>query len=114
MRRISGNFHILLVFLCLFVVVLPFLHADTLSIRPPGGDTAALQESLISGDPVTSMTYLSFVTLTTLGYGDMLPATRATRMLAWVEAVSGQLYLAILVAWLVGMYLSHSQQPRDG
>jgi hypothetical protein len=80
------------------------------SVRAPHGDTQALHEALVSGDPDTSMTYFSFVTLTTLGYGDMLPASRVTRMLAWVEAVVGQLYLAILVAWLVGMYLSHSQR----
>ena len=40
----------------------------------------------------------------TLGYGDILPATQLTRTLCWMEAVFGQLYLAVLVARLVGMY----------
>jgi hypothetical protein len=50
--------------------------------------------------------YFSFVTLTTLGYGDMLPVGRLARTLAMLEAVLGQLYLAILVARLVGVYIA--------
>jgi voltage-gated potassium channel Kch len=45
--------------------------------------------------------YFSFVTLTTLGYGDIVPANELSRGLAIFEAVSGQLYLAVLVAALV-------------
>jgi len=47
--------------------------------------------------------YFSFVTLATLGYGDLTPATPAMRGLAVFEAVIGQLYLALLVARLVGL-----------
>lgn len=46
--------------------------------------------------------YYSFVTLTTLGYGDILPVTEFARMLAYLEAVTGVMYTAILVAGLVG------------
>jgi voltage-gated potassium channel Kch len=53
----------------------------------------------------TSM-YFSFVTLATLGYGDILPLSDAARSLAVVEAVAGQLYLAVLVARLVSLYVS--------
>ncbi len=56
--------------------------------------------------------YFSFVTLTTLGYGDILPVTFSARALAYLEAIVGQFYLAILVAGLVGAYLSENQgQP---
>jgi hypothetical protein len=48
------------------------------------------------------LTYYSFVTLTTVGYGDISPVSPATRTLAWVEAVTGQFYLAVIVAGLVG------------
>lgn len=58
-----------------------------------------------------AMTYFSFATLTTTGYGDMAPATALTRMLAVLEAVLGQFYLAILVAGLVGIRIS---RRRDG
>lgn len=48
--------------------------------------------------------YLSFATLTTLGYGDVLPVTGAARSLAMLEAVTGVLYVALLIARLVGLY----------
>jgi hypothetical protein len=52
--------------------------------------------------------YFSFVTLATLGYGDIVPAVELTRGLAIVQAVGGQLYLAVLVASLVGVARSTS------
>jgi hypothetical protein len=48
--------------------------------------------------------YYSFVTLTTMGYGDILPVSRAARMLAVSEATTGVLYMSVLIARLVGMY----------
>lgn len=48
--------------------------------------------------------YFSFVTIATLGYGDIVPTSDIARSLAVVEAVSGQLYLAVLVARLVSLY----------
>jgi hypothetical protein len=50
------------------------------------------------------MTYFSLVTLATVGYGDMLPATHTARMLAMFQAVVGQFYVAVVVALFVGMY----------
>jgi len=48
--------------------------------------------------------YFSFVTLTTLGYGDMLPMTPIAQTAAWMEAVVGQLFVAVTLARLVGMF----------
>ena len=48
--------------------------------------------------------YYSFVTLTTLGYGDILPVSATARALAYGEAVVGVFYMAMLVAALVGSY----------
>ena len=53
--------------------------------------------------------YFSFVTLTTLGYGDILPLSALARALAYMEAVTGQFYVAILVAGLVSAYISDRQ-----
>ncbi len=50
--------------------------------------------------------YLSFVTITTLGYGDITPVTDQASALVLIEAVVGQIYLVVLVAWLVGMHVS--------
>ena len=53
-------------------------------------------------DNLSLMTYFSFVTLTTLGYGDISPATPVAQVLVILEAVTGMFYLAIIVASLVG------------
>ncbi len=50
--------------------------------------------------------YYSFVTITTLGYGDISPLTDKAGGLSIIEAISGQIYLVVLVAWLVGMHVS--------
>src|SRR5262245_29021796 len=53
-----------------------------------------------------SAVYFSFVTLATLGYGDFLPKNDMTRGLVVFEAIGGQLFLAVMVARLIGMYTS--------
>jgi hypothetical protein len=57
--------------------------------------------------------YLSMVTMTTVGYGDMAPVTTEARTFATLEALVGQVYLTILVARLVGMHLLHKQSPAE-
>ncbi len=57
---------------------------------------------------VSHCIYFSYVTLTTLGYGDFSPLSAGARGLAMVEALMGQLYLAVLIARLVGMHVAHS------
>jgi hypothetical protein len=56
--------------------------------------------------------YFSLVTMTTVGYGDLLPVSTAARTLATMEGILGQIYLTILVARLVGMYLVHQQDEN--
>lgn len=55
--------------------------------------------------------YFSLITLTTVGYGDIAPLTRPARMLAMVEALTGTLYMAVLVARLVSQHSSLSPTP---
>ncbi len=57
-------------------------------------------------------TYFSFVTMTSLGYGDMAPISEMARTLAWIQAVLGQLYLAITVAALVGIHIAKDQKLK--
>lgn len=59
------------------------------------------------------MLYYSLVTITTLGYGDIVPQMGVARMTAVVEAVTGQLYVALLVAWLMGMFISQSLRSKQ-
>ena len=57
-------------------------------------------------ESIPEFVYFSFVSLTTLGYGDISPATPITRFVVYLEAIIGQLYLAIMVAGLVGISIS--------
>ena len=57
--------------------------------------------------------YFSFVTMTTLGYGDILPVSATARVLAYMQAVFGQLYVAILVAGLVSALISSRQSIKQ-
>jgi hypothetical protein len=57
--------------------------------------------------------YFSFVTLATLGYGDFVPKTEVARGLAILEAVAGQLYLGVMVARLVSLYVSGAASKKN-
>jgi len=71
--------------------------------------------SITNGSPldIGDCLYFSFITLGTVGYGDITPVRQVARSLATSEALTGQLYLAILIARLVGMELV-SWQARLG
>jgi hypothetical protein len=62
---------------------------------------------------VLEMRYFSFVTLTTVGYGDIAPVSSAARTLAALEAITGQIYLTVLVARLVGLHIVHSNAEKS-
>ena len=57
-------------------------------------------------ESIPEFVYFSFVSLTTLGYGDISPATPIARFVVYLEAILGQLYLATMVAGLVGVGIS--------
>jgi hypothetical protein len=73
-----------------------------------GGElvTTAADEVLVASPGF--FIYYSFVTLTTLGYGDITPMTPPARLLSSLEAVTGQLYIAILIARLVALHIVQS------
>jgi hypothetical protein len=52
--------------------------------------------------------YFSFITLSTVGYGDIIPVSDVARMLAIVEAMFGTFYVTLLIARLVSLYSSKS------
>ncbi len=56
--------------------------------------------------------YFSFMTLCTVGYGDLTPVSKVARMLAVLEAIAGLFYVAVLISRLVAIYSSPPPAPR--
>jgi hypothetical protein len=70
----------------------------------------------LEGSPVdmeSQLIYYSFVTLTTVGYGDVTAVSMIARSYSVLEAVIGQLYLTVLVAGLVGLHISQSTEKKS-
>jgi hypothetical protein len=100
---LSGYILVGLVFASFYVI------ADTL--QP---ETLGLLDPSIGGeDRMGAAIYFSLVTLTTLGYGDISPTGGVAAGLAPVEAVLGQLYVAVLVARLVGIYTANQMAAQQ-
>jgi len=93
--------------LCAFLLLgvlwaLVYSLVDTLV---PGSFTGVSEMRLDERDSLAL--YFSYVTLTTLGYGDISPVKDPARTLVFLEAITGQLYLVVLVARLVGLHIAH-------
>lgn len=88
-------------FLMAFVWGIAYMLLETL--QPGGLSMDAVRHPNHTADWFDCMFY-SFVTLTSLGYGDMVPVSAQCRSLSILEAVSGIMYVAVLVARLVGLY----------
>ena len=56
------------------------------------------------------MLYYSLITQCSVGYGDILPASDVARMLAVIQAIVGQFYMAVVVAVFVGMYATQRRE----
>ncbi len=75
-------------------------------VRPGSFNIPAVWLMGASHDPGAALVYFSFITLTTVGYGDITPVWPGAGGLAAAEAIVGQLYLAITIARLVGVHAS--------
>lgn len=74
--------------------------------NPHAFSTPAVQDDI-------SLFYFSFVTLTTVGYGDIHPISKMAMVLSNMEALVGQLYLAIFIARLVGLHIIHEVNKKN-
>lgn len=94
----------------LFGMMFAFLYSAVLVVDPAAFSGGILDEG--QQMLAESMIYYSFVTMTTLGYGDITPKIHTAATLAYVQALIGQLYVAILIARLVSMYNSGKDDGR--
>ncbi len=83
---------------------------DQNAFRIPAKTAEYLGDTM--GDASSAM-YFSFVTLTTLGYGDITPINSFARTLAYLEAAVGQVYLTVLIASLVGMHIASKEGENN-
>lgn len=83
-------------------------YADPVAFNLPDGEPASFSIFMGHDEYAATPMYYSLVTLTTLGYGDITPASGPARMLSAMQALIGQLFIAIVVARLVGLHLAHS------
>jgi hypothetical protein len=112
--RVTGNIIYAAVIVYLLMGLLWADFYQLLHLLQPGSfDIAGIQ----SDNPQRVLVYFSYVTLTTLGYGDISPLTGLGGSLAILEAIIGQLYLTVMIARLVGLHIAHSgsggQRGRD-
>ena len=85
-----------------------FLFAYLELVHP--GSFTGLNAIAGNDNQIDPLLYFSYVTISTLGYGDVTPVTDMATTLSYVEAIFGQLYLAILVARLVGLFVIGKSQ----
>ncbi len=79
----------------------------------PGSFTIGIDAVVQTDQNLHEFIYYSFVTMTTLGYGDITPLTPPAGSISFVQAVVGQIYLTVLVARLVGMHISARVKQGD-
>ena len=85
-----------------------FAYALVDELRPGSFVTSSIDMPTDYVTRVLQMRYFSFMTLTTVGYGDIVPHSDAARTLAALEAVTGQIFLTVLIARLVGLHIVHA------
>lgn len=80
----------------------------------PGAYTSQMGE-IVTGTPIDASPplYYTFITLASVGYGDITPLMPVSRSLATLMAVSGQFYIAVIVALLVGKFSSKGSSKKD-
>jgi len=100
--------------ICIYIMIgmfFAFIYAAAAIINPYSFNLAG--HTYGSLESLRDYLYFSFVTLTTLGYGDMVPTAAMSKMLSSMEAVTGPVYLAILVARLVGQHMSQRMARKS-
>ncbi len=94
----------------LIAIMWAFVFSVLESIHP--GSFKIGEGQIEAGRPL--FIYYSFVTITTLGYGDITPVTAPANSSSFLEAVTGQIYLVVLVARLVGIHIAQSMNRKAG
>ena len=87
---------------------------DILELLNPGSfEGLPVPESGTHAETSNALIYFSLVCITTMGYGDIVPASNLARPIAVIEGVFGQMYLAVMIARLVGLHIAAARRDDD-
>ena len=89
-------------------VVLVFLNSMMMWVNP---NAISLPKESLTSD-LSNIIYYSFITVTTIGYGDILPVSQLAKSLSILFGIIGQLYLTIIIALIIGKYLSSNSSKN--
>ena len=113
-RQVTSNLICAALCLYLFIGLLwGSIFAFVESLFPGSFSGALLNNAASPEEFVHSFVYFSYITLTTLGYGDILPQTQGATALCQAEAILGQFFVAVLVARLVALEILHGTSGGD-
>jgi hypothetical protein len=103
-------------FVAYFLIAFTFaaLYRAVLAIEPASFNIPAAVHGNAEVSSDLQLSYFSFVTIATLGYGDIVPRLPLAQVLAILEAVTGQFYMAVVVAWLVSELAVARRELRNG
>ncbi|MFH1159543.1 MAG: ion channel [bacterium] len=90
----------------IFVLIVATVYPQSYQLTTTGGYLSA-------HDNYRVFIYYTFITMTTVGYGDIVPVSAAARSLAILMAVTGQLYIAVIIAFLVGKFAGHLLKKQN-
>jgi len=106
-RKVNAN----VVFGVITIYILFGLIAGECNLLIYFRDNMAFSGNFDATDP-SDLRYFSYVTITTLGYGDITPVSQLARASAVFFSLAGQIYLAVVIALIVGKYVSHSDRKK--
>jgi len=113
LETIAGSVSVYLLLAVVWALIYTLIETTRPGSFQVGGRVLDLPPD-VSGGHVPEFLYFSLVTISTVGYGDIVAMTPPARMIAALEGVIGQLYLAVLVARLIGMHVpSPSRSHHD-
>ena len=110
-RVLFVNVQTVLGAICIYLVIGMFYASVDAGLSNLSGRPFFAQASTATN---SQYTYFSFITLATVGYGDLTPGSGAAQALAVTEALTGQLYLVTVIALLVGSFGRTRQRPPGG
>lgn len=115
-RRVNSE--VISAAICLYMIIgltWMFIYFSIVSIDPNAINLSAdpaYTDRQTASVLINELLYFSYVTQTTLGYGDLSPVTGIARAFAMVQALVGQIYIAVVVARLVGLEIVHASSDK--